>query len=117
MVRLPASLLLGLSEYESRCRDYSTAFKRYVVEEYYTGSTLHALRKQHDICRQIIRVWIEKHKAGAYDVDAETVDLIQERDARLAALEHLVGRQALKIELFQRGLRETVPRRKTCLAL
>jgi transposase len=83
-------------------RRHSTAFKRQVVEEYHSGLTLHALSKRHDICRQLIRVWIEKHEAGAYDDDAETVDLIQERDARIAALERLVGRQALEIE-FLRG--------------
>ncbi len=96
-------------------RRHSTAFKRQVVEEYHAGSTLRALSKRHDIRRQLIRVWIEKHEAGAYDGDAETVDLIQERDARIAALERLVGRQALEIELSQRGLRETDPCRETCL--
>ncbi len=59
------------------------------------------MSKRHDICRQLIRVWIEKHEAGAYDDDAETVDLIQERDARIAALERLVGRQALEIEFLK----------------
>ncbi len=65
-------------------RRHSTAFKRQAVEEYHAGSTLRALRKRHDIRRQLIRVWIEKHEAAAYDEDAETVDLIQERDARIA---------------------------------
>ena len=82
-------------------RRHSTAFKRQVVEEYHAGETLYALSKRHDICRQLIRIWIEKHEAGAYDDDAETVDLIQERDARIAALERLVGRQALEIEFLK----------------
>ncbi len=86
-------------------RRHSTAFKRQVVEEYHAGSTLHALSKRHDICRQLIRVWIEKHEAGAYDDDAETVDLMQERDARIAALERLVGRQALEIEFLKGAAR------------
>lgn len=34
--------------------------------------------------------------------NAEAVDLIGERDARIAALERLVGRQALEIE-FSKG--------------
>lgn len=66
-------------------RRHSTAFKRQIVEEYHSGTTLHALSKRHDICRQLIRVWIEKHEAGAYDDDAEAVDLIQERDAHRRA--------------------------------
>lgn len=86
-------------------RRHSTAFKRQVVEEYHSGETLHALSKRHDICRQLIRVWIEKHEAGAYDDDAEAVDLIQDRDARIAALERLVGRQALEIEFLKGAAR------------
>ena len=86
-------------------RRHSTAFKRQVVEEYHSGETLHALSKRHDICRQLIRVWIEKHEAGAYDDDAEAVDLIQDRDARIAALERLVGCQALEIELSKGAAR------------
>ena len=86
-------------------RRHSTAFKRQIVEEYHAGTTLHALSKRHDICRQLIRVWIEKHEAGAYDDDAEAVDLIHERDARIAALERLVGRQALEIEFLKGAAR------------
>ena len=84
-------------------RRHSTAFKRQFVEEYHAGTTLHALSKRHDICRQVIRVWIEKHEAGAHDDDAEAVDLIQERDARIVALERLVDRQALEIEFLKGG--------------
>ena len=86
-------------------RRHSTPFKRQIVEEYHAGATLHALSKRHDICRQLIRVWIEKHEAGAYDDDAEAVDLIHERDARIAALERLVGRQALEIEFLKGAAR------------
>ncbi|MBL9059931.1 MAG: transposase [Mangrovicoccus sp.] len=49
----------------TRHRRHSTVFKRQMVEEYHAGTTLHALSKRHDICRQLIRVWIEKHEAGA----------------------------------------------------
>ena len=90
-------------------RRHSTAFKRQVVEEYHSGTTLHALSKRHDICRQLIRVWIEKHEAGAYDDDAEAVDLIQDRDARIAALERLVGRQTLEIEFLKRAQKGARP--------
>jgi transposase len=37
-----------------RHRRHSTAFKRQVVEEHHSGTTLHALGKKHDICRQLI---------------------------------------------------------------
>lgn len=82
-------------------RNHSIAFKRQVVEEYHAGGTLHGLSKQHDICRNLIRVWIEKYDAGAFDEEAETADMLQENEARIAALERLVGRQALEIEFLK----------------
>jgi transposase-like protein len=87
-------------------RRHSTTFKRQVVEEYHAGGTLHGLSKQHDICRNLIRVWIEKYDAGQYDEDAEAAETVLERDARIAALERLVGRQALEIE-FLKGAAKT----------
>ena len=92
-------------------RRHSTAIKRQVVEEYHAGETLHALSKRHDICRQLIRVWIEKHEARAYDDGAGPSAWLGFSDARIAALERLVGRQALEMG-SQRGLRETRPRRE-----
>jgi len=72
-----------------------------VVEQYHAGGTLHGLSKQHDICRNLIRVWVEKYDAGQYDEDAEAADTVLERDARIAALERLVGRQVLEIEFLK----------------
>jgi len=51
-------------------RSHSLEFKRQVVEEYLGGETLHGLSKRHDISRQLVRVWIEKYEAGAFDDDA-----------------------------------------------
>ena len=63
------------------------------------GETLHGLAKRHDICRNLIRVWVQKYEAGAFDEDAATADLLQQYEARIAALERLVGKQALELEL------------------
>ena len=71
-------------------RSHSAAFKRQVA-----GETLHALSKRHDISRQLIRIWVGKFEAGALDDDVLAADLIQEYEARIAALERLVGKQAL----------------------
>ena len=92
-------------------RNHSVAFKRQVVEEYHAGGTLHGLSKQHDICRNLIRVWIEKYDAGAFDEDAETADMLQEYEARIGALERLVGRQALEIEFLKGAAKNGRPRR------
>lgn len=84
-----------------RHRRHSTAKKRELVEAYLNGEALHALSKQHDICRNLIRIWIEKYERGEYDDDAVEADLVPEYEARVAALERLVGRQALEIEFLK----------------
>ncbi|SMD09694.1 transposase [Novosphingobium sp. B1] len=90
-----------------RHRSHSLEFKRQVVEEYLGGETLHGLAKRHDLSRQLISVWIEKYEGGAFDDDARAADLVQQYEARIAALESLVGRQALELE-FLRGALGTV---------
>jgi transposase len=51
----------------------------------------------------LIRVWVQKHAAGDFDEDAQAADLLQQYEARIAALERLVGKQALELE-FLKGL-------------
>lgn len=82
-------------------RSHSAAFKRQVAEEFIAGETLHALSKRHDVSRQLIRIWVGKFEAGALDEDVQAADLIQEYEAKIAALERLVGRQALELELLK----------------
>ena len=72
-----------------RHRSHSVAFKRQVAEEYLAGETLHGLAKRHDISRNLIRVWLAKYEAGAFDDDAQAADLLQAYEARIAALERL----------------------------
>lgn len=84
-----------------RHRRHSTAKKREIVEAYLNGEALHALSKQHDVCRNLIRVWIEKYERGEYDNEAVEADLLPEYEARIAALERLVGRQALELEFLK----------------
>ena len=97
-----------------RHRSHSTDFKRQVVAEYHAGETLHALGRRHDLSRNLIRIWVEKSEAGALDQDMASAELLGKYEARIAALERLVGRQALEIE-FQRGLRKTHGRREALL--
>lgn len=82
-------------------RSHSITFKRQVVQEYLGGETLHSLSKRHDVSRNLIRVWIQKYEAGEYDEDAVTADLVQAYEARIAALERLVGKQALELEFLK----------------
>jgi transposase-like protein len=87
-----------------RHRRHSTAFKRQVVEEYLGGAALNALAKEHDICRHLIRVWIETYDAGEFDEEIEAADTLHEYQAKIAALERMVGRQALEIEFLKGAL-------------
>ena len=71
--------------------------------------SLHGLSRRHDVSRNLIRVWVAKLEAGTYDEDAKAADLLQEYEAKIAALERLVGRQALEIE-FLKGALKSAPR-------
>ncbi len=92
-------------------RTHSIAFKRQVVQEYLAGETLHGLSRRHDLSRTLIRIWADKYEAGAFDEEAEAVDTLHEYEARIAALERLVGKQALELEFLKGAQRQTRPPR------
>ena len=106
----------GLSKEESHGQ---TAFSQHRVQAaggagVCCRETLYALAKRHDLSRQLIRVWVEKYEAGALDEDARAADLLKEYEARIAALERMVGRQALEIEFLKGALKNAVrPRSAT----
>ena len=85
-------------------RSHSIDFKRQVAQEFIAGETLHGLAKRH-VSRNLIRIWVRKYEEGAFDDDARAADLIQEYEARIAALERLVGKQALELEFLKGALR------------
>ena len=90
-------------------RSHSIEFKRQIAQEFIAGETLHSLAKRHDVSRNLIRIWVKKLEAGAFDEDARAADLLQEYEAKIAALERMVGRQALEIE-FLKGALKNAPR-------
>ena len=98
----------------ARHRSHSIEFKRQVAQEFIAGETLHALAKRHDVSRNLIRVWVRKLETGAFDEDAHAPDLLQEYEAKIAALERMVGRQALEIE-FLKGALRNAPRPKSAI--
>jgi transposase-like protein len=83
-------------------RAHSIEFKRQVAQEFLAGETLHGLAKRHNICRNLIRVWVQKYEAGDFDEDAQAADLLQQYEARIAALEnyYLPGDLEAHIEAF-----------------
>jgi transposase len=89
----------------ARHRSHGIAFKRQVAQEFVAGETLHGLAKRHDLSRNLIRLWVQKYEAGPFDEDATAANMIQEYEARVAALERLVGKQALELEFLKGALR------------
>jgi transposase len=92
-------------------RTHSLEFKRQVAQEFLAGETLHSLAKRYDLSRNLIRIWVQRFEAGALDEDAVAADLIEQYEARIAALERLVGKQALELE-FVKGALKGAPRQK-----
>ena len=88
-------------------RSHTIEFKRQVAQEFIAGETLHALASRHDVSRNLIRIWVRKFEAGAFDDDAQAADLLQDYEAKIAALERMVGRQALEIEFLKGALKNT----------
>ena len=89
----------------ARHRSHSIEFKRQIAQEFIAGETLHALARRHDVSRNLIRAWVKKLETGAFDDDARAADLLQEYEAKIAALERMVGKQALEIEFLKGALR------------
>jgi transposase len=89
-------------------RTHSTEFKRQIAQEFIAGETLHGLAKRHDLSRNLIRIWVARYEAGAFDDEARAADLLQEYEAKIAALERMVGRQALKLEFLRAALRNAL---------
>ena len=81
-------------------RTHSIEFKRQVVQEFLSGESLHALAKRHGINRNLIRIWVAKYEAGGLDSDTAAADLLADYEARIAALERLVGKLALENEFW-----------------
>jgi hypothetical protein len=55
-----------------RPRAVSIAFKRQIAQEFLSGEvSLHGLAKRTDICRNLIRVWVEKYERGELDDEVE----------------------------------------------
>ena len=102
-------------ELMARYRSHSIEFKRQIAQEFLGGETLHGLEKRHDMSRNLVRVWVERYQAGAFDEDA-AAGLHQQYEARIASVEQLAGKQALELE-FLKGICGTHRRREAHLRI
>lgn len=92
----------------ARRRSHTVAFMRQVVQEFVAGETLHGFAKRHDLSRNLIHLWVQKYEGAAFDEDATAADIIEKYEARIAALERLVGKQALQLEFLEGALRSAL---------
>ena len=61
----------------ARHRTHPIAFKRQVAQEFLSGEvSLQGLAKRNDICRNLIRVWVEKYERGEFDDEMEAANLL-----------------------------------------
>ena len=65
----------------------------------------------HEISRTLIRVWLAKHEAGVLDSDTAAADMLADYEARIAALERLVGKLALENDFLKEVSRHARQRR------
>ena len=63
-----------------------------VAQEFLGGETLNGLSRRHDVSRNLFRIWVAKYEVGAFDDEFQAADLLQQYEARIAALKRLVGR-------------------------
>lgn len=100
-----------------RHRSHSIEFKRQVAQEFIGGETLHGLAKRHDVSRNLIRIWVSKYEAGTFDDGAKAAVFLQKQEARIAALERLVGCQALELKFSKGEMRSARSRRNTPMSV
>src|SRR5262249_2619140 len=93
-------------------RTHSIEFKRQVVQEFLGGESLHALARRHAIGRNLIRMRVARLEAGGLARARGAADVLAEYEARIAALERLVGKLALENE-FLKGVSRHVRQPKS----
>ena len=86
-----------------RHRSYSLEFKRQVAQQYLTGEMpLARLAREHDISRNLIRVWIAKYEAGEFDDEQVQGDWLAQYQTRIAELERKVGQLVMENDLLKK---------------
>jgi hypothetical protein len=61
-----------------------------------------------------VRIWVAKYEAGSFDSDVVAAEMVQTQEARIAALERLVGKLVLENEFPKGASREAArPRSET----
>ena len=75
------------------------------------GEAIHGLARRHGL--SWTRTRVDRYEAVAFDEHAKTADTLHEYEAGIAALERLLGKQALVLELPKWGQRQGRQRRES----
>jgi len=94
----------------TRHRRHSTELKLRLVRMYLNGeASLHGLAREHEISRNLIRLWVEKFEKGELSEELEQGAKIPEYEAKIAALERKIGQLTMEVDLLKK-LRQERPR-------
>lgn len=91
-------------------RMFKTAFKREVAQEYLAGASLNALSRQHEVARNLIRIWVAKYEAGEFEDDFVPMQRLSAHEIKIAELERMVGKLTMELEFLRGVLRRTPTR-------
>jgi transposase-like protein len=79
---------------------------------YLNGETsLHGLAREHEISRNLIRLWVDKFEKGELSEELEQSAKIPEYEAKIAALERKIGQLTMEVDLLKKLRQE--PSRKS----
>ena len=93
----------------ARYRSYSLEFKRLVAQQYLSGEfTAATLARHHDMCRSLIRIWVDKYEAGEFDDESAHGGLLARYEARIPELERKVGQLLMENESLKNTRRLAV---------
>ena len=93
-----------------RHRCHSTELKLRLVRMYLNGeASLHGLAREHEISRNLIRLWVDKFEKGELSEELEQSAKIPEYEAKIAALERKIGQLTMEVDLLKK-LRQERPR-------
>lgn len=93
-------------------KTHSVELKHRVVREYLAGETLHGLARRHNLPRNLIRIWVDKHlyptqssdlcEAPATNDIAELTHALHACEDRIDAIERLVAKRIREREMHGR---------------
>ena len=102
----------------ARYRIYTIAFKRQLLEEHLgSGTSLSQLARQHDISRELLRIWLRKYQAGELVADERRHADQRAYETRIAGLERKVGQLTMELDLLKKGLHSAQRPRSASLSV